>query len=120
LKHLTVRLHPSAEVHFDAEEIAILIECSAMHYDAACRLAGEGRSEGAAINGILKIFEARIQFEPTCTHNLEFRELDTLAKILEVGQYLEKEKFNRSVQLGVAIQQTLMRLNNAAAQIPVA
>jgi hypothetical protein len=65
-------------VEFSAEDVRLLSELAAQHYDPACRQAGQ---EGGIIRGMaarLKAFDL-----DTASFEAEFRTLDLLGKIAE-------------------------------------
>lgn len=84
-----VRFTPRARVVFTEEEIKTLLRCSESHYDGVCKAAGR---EGGFLYGMMNRFALREAAkrdsanadQSEATHDLEWREIDTLLKILEV------------------------------------
>lgn len=64
------------EVVLTEEEVKLLVDLSAKHYDGHCRSVSES---GGFLNG-MRNSQA---FSPVLPHTLKFREIDTLCKILE-------------------------------------
>jgi hypothetical protein len=118
MRHMRTSFTPIAEIEFCKAEIDLMIECSIKHYDAACRQAG---AEGGFLYGMknrYSLIQSIIEEVPTgspqiCTHRLKPGQLDTLTKIVEVGQYLpEQEKKIHASCLGYALRMVLISLND--------
>jgi len=76
-----IQIRPLAEVSFTAEEADVMVQCSGAHYDALCREASEPGH-----------YLCYIKLSPDRCHTLTCDQIDTLAKICEVGHYLSPEK----------------------------
>lgn len=78
------RFPVEAEVFLTVAEVEILMKCSAGHYDGVCQQAGK---PGGFIYG----FHNQAMYFPgdkaEISVKLSWRELDLLAKVLEIGQY---------------------------------
>lgn len=87
---------PKAHIIFTQDEIEHLCKCSAAHYDSACKAASQ-------VGGFLYGMSNHFSFSPDSPYALAWRELDTLAKILEVEPFV----FTRPSSLRWLISQTL-------------
>lgn len=116
-----VTFRPIATLSFNDDEIDILLRCSEAHYDADCRAAGK---VGGFLYGIRNLRESHdtiqreqlergeIQFATDATHDLTFREVDTLAKISQIGSSLFTDE--RPTKLHFQLRRVLKRLNELA------
>lgn len=110
-----VQIHfkPIANVTFSREELELLLDLSTNHYDGVCREFSNERSIGGR-PGLIRGMMNCERHDPHYLHQLTFRQLDTLAKILEMGIYLpDKKRAAQSITLGCAIRQTLISLNES-------
>jgi hypothetical protein len=84
-----VAFTPRARVVLTEEEIETMIACSALHYDGVCQAAGKrggflyGMKNRYALRESAKSDPANID-QSDATHFLEWSQIDTLLKILEV------------------------------------
>lgn len=113
MKALSIHYTPRAEVEFTREDLLLLMECSANHYDGRCKDCSSERlynGQMGLVYGMLKTLDNGFGGN----HILPFRDLDTMAKILEVGSYLpDKESASRAFELGFAIKKVLVALNES-------
>ena len=100
---------PEAHVVFTDAEIALLVECSAHHYDAACK-------EASQVGGFLHGIQTRAKHSSGLPYPLSCSELDLLSKVLEAGEQLSLEKAKTAMALKVEIRHTYLRVNENTAE----
>lgn len=81
MKLTAIEFEPHGRFTFALEDVKLAMECSAKHYDSFCRQAGE---KGGFIYGM----NNRAVFDASDEHTLAVHQIDTLAKVMEVGQFL--------------------------------
>jgi len=91
----------SSEIVFTKEEIDLCIDCAIHHYDGVCKAAAKPET------GMLQRMRRFQENAPDLEQRLSWRELDTIAKILEVGHYLGIEQGQAAFGLTLAIRKTL-------------
>jgi hypothetical protein len=101
MKLTEISFKPIAHIKVTAEEIALMCECADKHYD------GKDATRQGNILCTMRNCEANV---PGYAHSLTFRELDLLAKILEVGP-MDKAKI--AFGLSLEIRNVLIALNDA-------
>lgn len=86
MKHLAIRFTPTAIVTFSKDDVDFMLVCSRSHYDAVCREASkEAIEHNRNLPGLLcGIRNGITNVGEDYTHKLNFRQLDTLAKIIEM------------------------------------
>lgn len=116
---------PKADVCFTEDEYDLMLACSEGHYDGVCRDAGcESVLYENGRPGFLRSASWASHSTGGAPVAFTFRQLDTLAKILEVGRYLDltpipplgivkpfTSRAEMATSLGFAIRQTLKTLN---------
>lgn len=92
MQYHSISYSVKAIVTFTYEEIGILIACSEGHYDHACRALSQPMGPtGTGKQGLLiGLRNVMTNFKEDYPHVLAFRELDTMAKCLEMA-YLHPE-----------------------------
>lgn len=106
LKRISFKPHASLEL--SEAEVTLLAKCAAVHYDGVCK---DTIQPGGIIFGIQN-------WSKTCPgrpHDLKWREIDTLAKVLEVGTYAfgaDAHEGREAMALNVALRQVLHQLND--------
>lgn len=100
-----VSFTPVAAVTMTGDEIALLCECAAGHYDGGCQAAVK---PGGVLYG-MKSFAA---VAPERPHALTLRQLDLLAKIAEIGAYYAGPKADAALRLGRGLRQALVTASN--------
>lgn len=115
MKSLRITYTPSLVVKFTEQELELMMECSRRHYDMVCQWASRERIEsGGNRPGFLRaMLNHFINTEGKAEHTLTFRELDTLAKILEISRYLSKEAGIAGMELGFILKGAMDALNNS-------
>jgi hypothetical protein len=100
-----------AVVKLSEEEVNLLCQLAAIHYDARCRAAViPGR--GAFLNA------AKVSLGPAgTTEAWGFTECDTAAKILESGRYLGDPIWMRTQQLTKSLIEAMQSINAENAKI---
>lgn len=75
---------PKAEVSFTGEEYELMLACSAIHYDSVCKRAGMAIQSDKSAGFLWRSHKVHVNtgHQPV---TFTFHELNTLAKILEVG-----------------------------------
>lgn len=110
MKLSSISFKPVAHITLSDEELRVICECSAAHYDAVCKSVGE---EGGFLFGMVN-WQANTAAENAerqpVTHSLSWRELDTIAKIVEVGRYLGDEKGKLAFGIGLEIKRIFAAL----------
>lgn len=115
MKHLSIRYSASAVITVTAEDLRLLKVCCKNHYDDACRSLAKYRDENGRPGRVAGMFNAVANCGESCDHELTWREIDTMAKALEVGQYLPNaEDAARCLILNIALRQVLNSLNQHA------
>ena len=76
--HTATIFVPRAVLKFTKEEVDLMMKCSARHYDGHCKAVGR---VGGFLYGIYNRYSWSDDPEPEIT--LTFREIDTLAKVVE-------------------------------------
>lgn len=106
MKLTEISFKPIAHVAVSREEIDLLCECSAGHYDGVCK---DASRSGGFLFGMRNYSE----HAPEALHSLTWREIDTLAKIVEAGQYFAEGKAKIAFGLGLEMRRILIALNDA-------
>jgi len=101
LKSITFK--PSAALEFSEAEIDLMARCAAVHYDGHCK-------DTLKPGGVIATIKSMNETCPGRPHHLKWREIDTLAKVLEVGQYIRDGAV--ALSLNVALRQVLTQLND--------
>ena len=92
---------PEAILVFTKEEVALMVECSRLHYDGKCKDAGRVGGFLYGINNVIAFVDSERPGEDP-RHHLTFRQVDTLAKIVEPFVLLhEKQVHLHGALLGV-------------------
>ena len=99
---------PEAHVVFTDAEIALLVECSTHHHDAACQEASQV--------GVLHGIQTRAKHSSGLPYPLSCSDLDLLSKVLEAGEQLSLEKAKTAMALKAEIRRTYLRLNENTAE----
>ena len=118
MKNISFTYTPRLVTTFTKKEVEIMMLCSKHHYDVVCRMASSQLVQGKIgfLRGIKNTLDnCGEEHEVT----LDFRELDTLAKILEVSSMMNSfsliDSNNEIVRnLRKMIHNSLTALNNAA------
>jgi hypothetical protein len=76
MKFLKVYYVSEAQITFTKDDLDLLMKCSASHYDATCRAAGN-------IGGFLYGYTQQLNVQADVEVFVSFRHLDLLAKITE-------------------------------------
>jgi len=104
----SIAFKPKGYIQFSPEEIALLLECSEKHYDSVCKEAGR---VGGFLYGLKNWME---NVKESTAHDLTFREIDTLAKISEIGHYFQDPaKKELAYKLNAGFSRILRQLNQA-------
>ncbi len=98
----SISFKPIAHVSFDLLEIEFLMKCSEIHYDSVCIHAGKN---GGFLYGIKNMHCFSIK------NSLTFREIDTLAKISEVGFNLHGRDGALAMDINSSLLKILRTLN---------
>jgi hypothetical protein len=113
-----IRYTPRAVVVFSLGELRLMLKASEKHYDAVCREASSERvsHEGNRPGFLRGMYNCRKNAGPKWEHVLTFRELDTLAKILEQAHFLVDTDTGRTRlrSLRDGISKALTSLNDNA------
>lgn len=115
MTHKAIRYTPSAVLKFSLIELKLMIKCSELHYDGVCREASAERiSHLGNRPGFLRgMYNCRKNAGARWEHVLTFRELDTLAKILEQGHLvIDNAGVDRLVALQFGIRKALRAIND--------
>jgi len=112
MKLSVITFTPKAIITISSEEIELLIECSRLHYDAVCRSASNDQN-------FLRSLQNAEENAHGHGHTLTFRELDTLAKISEIGNYLGGEKGQKCFGIQLQLHRVMNEMR-AATPSPVA
>jgi hypothetical protein len=105
---------PKAEVSFTSAEYELMLECSAVHYDGVCKDVGKEKLFNGEAGMLWRAHRIHINTGHQSV-TFTFRELDTLAKILEMGHCLP-DYMSRSLligQLQATLSKTLQALNES-------
>ncbi len=101
MKHISTHYFPVFFLHFTTEEIAVLTACACRHYDAVCK-------DTLSATGILTRINLHHQNFPEEPHKLDWRQLDTLAKVVEIGAYFsDSEQCKIAFGLGLEFKKLL-------------
>lgn len=119
MQHVSISYTPKAVVKFSLPELTLMMTASERHYDSVCmaasaaRLTYEGNRPGF-LRGMHNYQLATAGSK--CQHTLTFRELDTLAKILEQAHYYVETPagLSRLRKLRSGISAALKALNQHA------
>jgi hypothetical protein len=103
MKLKRIAFKPTASLEFSSEEIDLLVRCAAVHYDGVCK---DTVKPGGIISGIRNWNETC----PGRPHDLKWREIDTLAKVLEVGSYINEGP--TAFHLSMALRKVMTQLND--------
>ncbi len=94
-----------------------MLACSTHHYDSVCARYALEWDEWTRKPGLIYGMINAMKGGFGGSHTLTFCELDTLAKILEVGQYFpEREKGSQAFSLNFAIRAVLRELNESGVE----
>lgn len=109
MKLAAITYKPSALVTFTKAEVEFMLTCSQTHYDFECRQASSeliphDRNRKGFLIGIRNCIESTSE---EYEHRLTFRQIDTLAKIIEMPPHGAKEPAG----LGSALHSALRTLN---------
>lgn len=111
MKHVATTFTPSAYVTFTDEEVELLIKCATNHYDGVCKDAAKEEPMGMLIRIRNCANTAGFNYE----HRLSFRDLDTMAKILEISGYFRPKVSEKLwMDLQTQIKAALLSLNDSA------
>lgn len=114
MNHTHITQTPRARVQFTLGEAELLLKCSKHHYDGVCKMASSNGSEPGR-NGkpglVQGIVNAIKNVGEECEHDLSFHDLDTMAKILEVGNYVLKDAAPKALALRYSISNVIASLN---------
>jgi hypothetical protein len=101
---MIINFIPQARVDFTERELDLMIACSKIHYDLVCRSL-------SAAGGILYNFKSRLKLKMPLPF-LSFRELDALAKCVEVYAHLgDTEDGADALWLGGKLRLALNAIN---------
>ena len=117
MTHHEVKFTPTAILTFTLEELEVLLECCEKHYDYVCRsLAAKAADTPDGRNGKVRgMLNATTVVGENYSHELTWREIDTMVKSLEVGQYLpDVERGKAAFGLGLELRKVLHTLNDHA------
>lgn len=104
-----IRYKSTAMLVFSLEEIDVMLDCSAHHYDGLCKDASRPPS------GWLYRLRQQEVVEPGLAHELDWRQIDTLAKIVEVAPHLRDVKKNElGLGLSISLRRVLVSMNEHA------
>ena len=106
MKLAEISFKPIAHVTFTSAEIRLMCECSRCHYDGVCK-------DASKVGGFLYGMSNAEENAPGHSHSLTWRQLDTLAKILELGSMLELEKAKTAFGLNLEIRRTFHTLSES-------
>lgn len=115
-----IRYTPKAVVVFSRSELRLMLKASAAHYDGVCKDASAERLsyEGNRPGFLRGMYNYAMNTPPSrkAEQELTFRELDTLAKILEQGHFHVDTDTGRSrlSRLRDGISKALRSLNEHA------
>jgi len=86
METLAIHYTPSAYVTFTRADVEFMLVCAETHYDAECREAGKGMvpHDGNRPGFLRGISNCIATVGEHYQHRLTFRQIDTLAKIIEV------------------------------------
>jgi len=105
-----IYFEPVGQFRFEPDEIELMIECSQMHYDHKCQMAGRESSEGLGLLVGLRNYHRNTA---DSFYKLRWRDLDLMAKILEVGQYAGEEKGKASFGLMLVLKRAMHALDQS-------
>lgn len=97
---------PMAALIFSAEDVSVLMECSAAHYDWKCKQAGK---VGGFVYGLMNRVD-----QSKAEAVMEFGEIDIMAKIVEMPPAHLRPQ---AARLRLSLSRTLHQLNAAAASV---
>lgn len=104
MKLSAIEFRPHGRFTFSLEEVKLAMECSAKHYDSRCKMAGE---QGGFIYGM----NNRAEFNAADEHTLTVDQIDTLSKVMEVGEYLpDLAKRKASFEMRFFLQRSMHEL----------
>lgn len=121
-RQLSIAYTPRAVVVFYAYEVALLMTCSKNHYDGTCKDASSpSLSHRGGMPGFLcgmRNCMRNTALGARYDHTLAFRELDTLAKILEQAhlypRWQNRRDLSRISKLNRYVRDAMMAINAAA------
>jgi hypothetical protein len=112
MKLTEISFRPRANVEFSPEEVSVLMKCSHHHYDGRCQ---DASLHGGFLYGISNSLNAG-----KADAVLDWDEIDTLAKIVEVGQYLkDAEEQKLAFFLNLQLRKTLHALNDSSPPVVI-
>ena len=121
------RYQISVYVSFTAEDLRLVKTCSELHYDNTCKTFFKPGNKGNGLRNRFwsKDYDHVDPFDETCPADqtcgdltsCTFRDLDTMAKILESYRYLEPEEGAKAMMLGGRIRQILEAINAEATRL---
>lgn len=79
-------------MQFSMNEINLLVNSARNHYDAVCREAASQRLTNGRIGLVAGCRNAMVNFGEDVTHRLCFKDLDTMAKILEQPASMSEDR----------------------------
>jgi hypothetical protein len=89
MKHITTGFTPYVNLSFTDHEIEVMIYCAQHHYDLKCNKLV--KSDGM----LFKMKKLQDACGPTVTHTLEFQDMDTINKALEIGSMIVAANVSR-------------------------
>lgn len=107
MKVSAITFTPAATVRFSNRELALMLKCSARHYDHRCRSIGVA-GQGSFLYG----WKMRREISPKIREEtVSSDQLDTLMKVLEGGRHLPSVKDQRNAfGLGLNLRRTFIRV----------
>lgn len=116
MKFHHIHYKPVAYIGFTLAECAIMLACAQAHYDHVCKSAAVERDRDGRPGLCCALLNYTKNTEENHPYPLTFRDIDTLAKILEVGRYALRDT-NEAVAawtLGAKLSGALHLLNASA------
>ena len=112
-----ISFQPTIDVILTEEEIQVCIQCAKNHYDARCKATVGTKEKPGLLDRMLTIASNSSLID---TQRLTWSEVDTLAKVVEVGLHLpDREVAKKAYGLGMAFHRALNEMRGALPQ-PIA
>lgn len=108
MKNSRIFFEPQADIAFTSQELAVLRLCSEAHYDAVCK-------EASGPEGVItrtRNHHLNVGWT-TPRRGFRFRDLDTLAKVVEVASHLDISKQKIAFGLGLSLKRVMHEMDEA-------
>lgn len=117
MKLTEIMLQPALVIEFERLELELLHECTRSHYDSRCRMYAS-KIEGMLAQ--LDEFERLLKLEvidTPCRFWLSVSDLDTFAKIVEMGVHLpDRDRAQKCAQLQFMLRRVWVTADHHAAE----